>query len=287
MTTTAPRAASSTASSSEKAPTNAALVDVHGNPLAIPRPETFASIADERAHRKAKLAAAFRMFSKAGLDEGVAGHITVRDPEEPDTFWVNPFGMHFSLIRSSDLIRVNEDGRVVEGGAAVNGAAVAIHCAVHAARPDALAAAHAHGPAGKTFSSLDMDLEPLTQDACAFYQDIGLLADYHGLVLDDEEGRRVAAALGTHKAVILRNHGMLTVGTSVDAAAWWFLTLERSAECQLQAYAAAAGRGTKPIVIDHDVAVQTREAIGYEFAGWFQFQPIWQRISRDQPDIFD
>lgn len=271
----------------EKAPANAATVDVHGNPLSIPRPETFASVAEERAHRKAKLAAAFRMFSKAGLDEGVAGHITVRDPEEPDTFWVNPFGMHFSMIRSSDLVRVNEDGRVVEGGAAVNGAAVAIHCAVHAARPDVMAAAHAHGPAGKTFSSLDMDLEPLTQDACAFYQDIGLLADYNGLVLDEEEGRRVAAALGTRKAVILRNHGMLTVGTSVDAAAWWFLTLERSAECQLQAYAAAAGRGTRPILIEHDVAAQTREAIGYEFAGWFQFQPIWQRISRDQPDIFD
>ena len=271
----------------EKSVANAAMIDVNGNPLACARPQAFDTVEEERAHRKAKLAAAFRMFSKAGLDEGVAGHITVRDPAEPDTFWVNPFGMHFSMIRSSDLVRVNEDGQVVEGGRAVNGAAVAIHCAVHAARPDVLAAAHAHGPAGKTFSSLDMTLEPLTQDACAFYNDIGLLDEFTGVVLDPAEGRAVARALGMHKAVILRNHGMLTVGTSVDSTAWWFLTLERSAQCQLTAYAAAAGLGSKPRLIEPEVAELTKSQIGYEFVGWFQFQPIWERISRDQPDIFD
>lgn len=270
----------------EQVPTNAATTDVHGNPLAVARPQPFASVEEERAHRKAKLAAAFRMFSKAGLDEGVAGHITVRDPEEPDTFWVNPFGMHFSMIRSSDLVRVNEDGRVVEGGRVVNGAAVAIHCAVHAARPDVLAAAHAHGPAGKTLSSLEMSIDMLTQDSCAFYNDIGVYDDFTGVVLDSEEGRRIAAALGTRKAVILRNHGMLTVGTSVDAAAWWFLTLERTAQCQLDAYAAAAGLGKPPRQISAEAAEQVYGVVGYEFAGWFQFQPIWERISRDQPDIF-
>src|SRR5882757_3370438 len=134
----------------EKSVANAAMIDVNGNPLACARPQAFDTVEEERAHRKAKLAAAFRMFSKAGLDEGVAGHITVRDPEYPDTFWVNPYGRHFSMIRSSDLIRVDEDGEVVEGDWAGNRAAVAIHCAVHAARPDGLAAAHAHGPYGKT-----------------------------------------------------------------------------------------------------------------------------------------
>jgi ribulose-5-phosphate 4-epimerase/fuculose-1-phosphate aldolase len=271
----------------EKPVANAALTDVNGTPLAMATPPTFQSVEEERAHRKAKLAAAFRMFSKAGLDEGVAGHITVRDPAEPDTYWVNPFGMHFSMIKSSDLVRVNHEGQVVEGKRAVNGAAVAIHCAVHAHRPDVLAAAHAHGPAGKTFSSLEMTLEPLTQDACAFYNDIGLMDEYTGVVVDPEEGRKVAQALGMNKAVILRNHGMLTVGTSVDSAAWWFLTLERSAQCQMTAYAAAAGLGAKPRLIEPEVAEMTRGQIGYEFAGWFQFQPIWERISRDHPEIFD
>jgi ribulose-5-phosphate 4-epimerase/fuculose-1-phosphate aldolase len=268
-------------------PTNAATTDVNGNPLSAAQPQTFATTAEERAHRKAKLAAAFRMFSKAGLDEGVAGHITVRDPDEPDTFWVNPFGMHFSMIRSSDLVRVNEEGRVVEGTRVVNGAAVAIHCEVHKARPDVLAAAHAHGPAGKTLSSLEMSVEMLTQDACAFYEDFAVYDDFTGVVLDREEGRRIGQALGPNKAVMLRNHGMLTVGTSVDSAAWWFLTLERTAQCQLDAYAAAAGLGRLPRQIDPAAAKQAYDVVGSEFAGWFQFQPIWERISRDQPDIFD
>ena len=257
-----------------------------GQDLYMPLPQTFATVEEERAHRKAKLAAAFRMFSKAGLDEGVAGHITVRDPEFPDSYWVNPFGMHFSMIKSSDLVRVNHDGQVVEGTRAVNGAAVAIHCAVHKARPDVLAAAHAHGPYGKTFSSLDMTVEPITQDACAFYEDTGTYADYRGVVLDQEEGERIGRALGQNKAVILRNHGMLTVGETIDSAAWWFLTLERTAQAQLMAYSAAAGLGTKPIQIDPVEAKATHGQVGLEFAGWFQFQPIWERISKDNPEIF-
>ena len=127
-----------------------------GGGLQMPMPQEFATVEDERLHRKVTLAAAFRMFSKAGLDEGVAGHVTARDPEFTDSYWVNPFGMHFSLIKQSDLVRVNHAGEVVEGNRAVNGAAVAIHCGVHAARPDVIAAAHAHGPYGKTLSSLPM-----------------------------------------------------------------------------------------------------------------------------------
>ena len=262
--------------------TEAVEAAVTGRTLTMPLPESFETVEQERMHRKVRLAAAFRMFSKAGLDEGVAGHITARDPEHTDSYWVNPFGMHFSLIKQSDLVRVDHEGNVVEGDSAVNGAAVAIHCAVHAARPDVVAAAHAHGPYGKTLSCLEMTVEPLTQDACAFYQDVGVYDDYTGVVLDSEEGKKIGHALGGHKAVILRNHGMLTVGETVESAAWWFLTLERTAQSQLMAYAA----GT-PRQIRHDEATQTRGQVGFELAGWFQFQPIWQRISKDNPDIYD
>jgi ribulose-5-phosphate 4-epimerase/fuculose-1-phosphate aldolase len=253
-----------------------------GQALRMPLPPVFDTVEAERLHRKVRLAAAFRMFSKAGLDEGVAGHITVRDPEHTDSYWVNPFGMHFSLIKQSDLVRVDESGQVVEGDRAVNGAAVAIHCAVHAARPDVIAAAHAHGTYGRALSALDMTIEPMTQDACAFYQDIGKYDAYTGVVLDTEEGRRIGEALGPRKAVILANHGMLTVGESVDSAAWWFLTLERTAKSQLAAYAAGS-----PRLIDHESAVHTRGQVGFEFAGWFQFQPIFDRILCDNPDIVD
>ena len=282
MTTTRDQAVQHADELVTEAVTQSPVVAGGARQLHLPLPPTFETVEQERAHRKAKLAGAFRMFSKAGLDEGVAGHVTVRDPEHPDTFWVNPFGMHFSMVKSSDLVRVDEAGDVIEGDRAVNGAAVAIHCAVHAARPDIMAAAHAHGPYGKTLSSLEMTVEPLTQDACAFYEDIGIHDNYTGVVLDPEEGKRIGASLGDHKAVILRNHGMLTVGESVDSAAWWFLTLERTAQSQLMAHAAGTPRR-----IGHEAAEQTRGQVGFELAGWFQFQPVWDRISRDNPDIWD
>ena len=110
---------------------------------------------------------------------------------------------------------------------------------MHAARPDVIAAAHSHSMYGKAWSSLGRLLDPITQDACAFYEDHALFDDYTGVVLDLEEGKRIAHALGDNKAVILRNHGLLTVGHSVDEAVWWFITMERS--CQAQLLAEAAG----------------------------------------------
>src|SRR6266481_3279062 len=169
----------------------------------VPRPPVFATPAEERRHRKERLAAAFRLFSRFGFDEGVAGHITARDPEQHDHFWVNPFGMHFGQIRVSDLILVDHAGTVVEGRAEVNLASFAIHSRIHAARPDVVAAAHAHSLYGKSWSTLGRLLDPLTQDACAFYDDHSLFADYTGVVLDPEEGKRIAHALGDNKAVIL------------------------------------------------------------------------------------
>jgi ribulose-5-phosphate 4-epimerase/fuculose-1-phosphate aldolase len=250
--------------------------------LTLPTPPSFDSVEDERLYRKQRLAAAFRMFSKCGFDEGVAGHITARDPEHTDHFWVNPFGMHFGQIRVSDLILVNDQGEVVEGGRPVNAAAFAIHSQVHKARPDVIAAAHAHSLYGKSWSSLGRLLDPITQDACAFYGDHALFDDYTGVVLDLEEGRRISATLGQRKAVILRNHGLLTVGQSVDEAAWWFLTMERS--CQAQLLAEAAGT---PRLIDEAAAELTASQVGSRIAGWFSFQPIWDRITREQPDLFE
>ena len=119
---------------------------------------------DERRHRKQRLAAAFRLFGHFGFDEGVAGHITARDPELLDHFWVNPLGMNFKQIRVKDLILVNDRGEVVDGNWPVNAAAFAIHSQIHAARPDVVAAAHAHSVYGKAWSSLRRPLDPLTQD---------------------------------------------------------------------------------------------------------------------------
>jgi ribulose-5-phosphate 4-epimerase/fuculose-1-phosphate aldolase len=252
------------------------------DPLRIPTPPKFASVTQERQHRKERLAASFRLFAKFGFDEGVAGHITARDPELTDHFWVNPFGKHFGRMRVSDLVLVNEEGDIVEGNAGVNRAAFAIHSQVHAARPDVVAAAHAHSMYGKSWSTLGRLLDPITQDACAFYEDHSLFDDYTGVVFDPEEGARLAKALGQNKALILRNHGLLTVGNNVDEAVWWFITMERC--CQSQLLAEAAG---SPISIDPEHARLTRHQVGSKNAGWFQFQPMWDMITQEHPDLFE
>lgn len=242
----------------------------------------FDTAAEERGHRKRCLAAAFRIFAEFGFSEGVAGHITARDPEHPELFWVNPFGMHFGLIRASDLILVDGRGNLIEGGGPVNTAAFTIHAAVHEARPDVVAAAHAHSVYGKAWSSLGRPLDPITQDACRFYGDHALFDEYTGVVLEPEDGKRLAHALGNHKALILRNHGLLTVGGSVEEAAWWFVTMERS--CQAQLMAESAGT---PMRIDPDLAEKTQREVGNRLAGWFAFQPMYERMVRAQPDLLD
>ncbi|OHT87944.1 class II aldolase/adducin family protein [Mycobacteroides saopaulense] len=242
-------------------------------------PAPTATVGEERERRLRELAAAFRIFGAFGFSEGVAGHITVRDPEFPDTFWVNPFGMNFRHITVSDLIQVDHDGNVITGTRPVNRAAFCIHSEVHKARPDVIAAAHAHSIHGKAFSSLGQPLLPITQDACAFYEDHAVYTDYRGVVSDLEEGRAIGSALGPAKAVILQNHGLLTVGHSVAEAAWWFITMERS--CQAQLLAMAAG---EPRTIDHETAVSVYNQIGTPVAGWFQFQPLWDDVIRTAPE---
>ncbi|OEJ25459.1 aldolase [Streptomyces agglomeratus] len=244
-------------------------------------PPTHATAAEERQYRKERLAAALRLFGQYGYEEGVSGHITARDPQYADCFWVNPFGLSFADMTVSDLILVNGEGQVVEGRSHVNQAAFLVHAQVHRARPDVVAVAHTHSVHGRALSALGELLDPITQEACAFYEDHALYDAYTGVSVDEEEGRWIAGALGPHKAVILRNHGLLTVGDSVDAAAWWFIAMERC--CQVQLAAKAAGR---PVPIDHKDAVATRDQLGGDLVAWINHQPLWRRISRAEPELF-
>lgn len=250
--------------------------------LRFAMPPRHDSIEDERRHRKERLAGALRLFGRYGFEDGVSGHITARDPEYSDCFWVNPFGVPFAHIAVSDLVLANSEGQVVEGGHHVNQAAFTVHSQVHAARPDVVAVAHCHSVHGRALSALGELLEPITQESCAFYEDHALYDSYSGVSVDAEEGRRIARVLGSGKALVLRNHGLLTVGDSVDAAAWWFLSLERS--CQVQLLAEAAGR---PVRIDHRQAVATREQLGGDLVAWINYQPLWQEVARREPDLFD
>ena len=235
----------------------------------------------ERLWRKQRLALAFRVFGRFGFDEGVAGHITARDPGHPDEFWVNPFGMSFKQITVDDLIRVNHQGEVVEGNWPVNQAAFAIHSAIHEARPDVVSAAHSHSKFGRAYATLGRTLEPLTQDSTIFYDDHVLLDDYSGVVNDPEEGKRIAHALGERKAAILRNHGLLTVGQSVEETIFWYVTMERT--CEVELLARAAG---DPQPMSDEVARATHELVGGHVAGWFCGQPLFDWIAQVEPGAF-
>lgn len=246
-------------------------------------PPVFDTIEEERLHRKQRLAGALRIFGRFGFSEGVAGHITARDPERLDHFWVNPLGMSFRHIKVSDLLLVGPTGEVVEGDRPVNRAAFVIHAAVHEARPDVVSAAHAHSVYGKAWSALGRPLDPITQDACMFYEDHVVVTDGGGrVVFDADGGEALARGLGPHKAAIHRNHGHFTVGETVDEAAWWFITMERN--CQAQLLAESVGT---PHLIDPDDARYTREQTGNAYVGWLSFQPLWDEIVRTDPDLFE
>jgi len=246
-------------------------------------PPKYSSVEEERIDRKNRLTATFRLFGKFGFDEGVAGHVTVRDPELSDHFWVNPFGVSFKQMKVSDLILVNHNGDIVEGKhTLLNQAAFAIHSRIHKNLPHVTAAAHTHSVYGKTWSSLGRLLDPITQDSCAFYDDHVLFDDFSGVVLDVSEGDRISKALDKNKAAILQNHGLLTVGNTVDEAAWWYITMERT--CQAQLLAEAAG---KPKMIRPEIATLTNKQVGSPLAGWFSFKPLFDVMSEEQPSLFD
>ncbi|KAI9667787.1 MAG: hypothetical protein M1821_000606 [Bathelium mastoideum] len=243
-----------------------------GKKLKIREYPKFDSLEEERLYRKQHLAAAFRVFADRGFDEGVAGHISVRDPVLIDHFWLNPLSQHFSQISVSDLILVNEDGEVVIGDEPINAAAFAIHSEIHKARPDVHAACHAHSVYGKAFSVFGRELDMMTQDSLRFYKSHAVYTQFGGVVLDREEGKRIAKALGNGKAAILQNHGLLTVGQSVDEAAFWFISLDKTCHAQLLADAASAGSGHKKIMIDDEEAAFSYSQVGTPEKGWLAFQ---------------
>ncbi|OAP63901.1 hypothetical protein AYL99_03128 [Fonsecaea erecta] len=250
----------------------------------LPSPPRFNDKYDERAYLKGRLALAFRLFGKFGFDEGVAGHITLRDPVMPDHFWVNPFGLAFSEMKSSDLILVNPHGKVIEGGAnrLLNQAAYMIHHAVHTARPDVNCAAHAHSIYGRTFCAFGRELDIITQDSCMFYNDHSVYRQFKGIVLAEEEGQHIARAIGPRKACLLQNHGLLTCGQTVEAAIFWFVSLDKCCRTQLLADAAAnSGRGSSTVKIDDEDAAFTYKSVGTPRAGWFAAQPMFDIMAKE------
>ncbi|MFJ8311108.1 MULTISPECIES: class II aldolase/adducin family protein [unclassified Streptomyces] len=240
------------------------------------------SMEAEREHRKRQLAVTLRLFGRYGFDEGIAGHVTARDPECPDRFWVNPYAVHFSRMRVSDLLLIDEEGHILEGERRTNKAAFWIHSSIHRARPDVVAVAHAHTIHGRAFASLDKHLAPIVQESCAFHDDHVLFDEYKGLVLESTESERIAARLGHRRAAILRHHGLLTVGGSVAEAAWWFIAMDRA--CQMQLLADAAGSPRH--MSDEEARLAHRQFSNANMAR-HNFQILSDLVCEQEADVLD
>ncbi len=218
-----------------------------------------------RLFRKRRLALGYRVFAALGWGNTGDGHITARDPEKTDHFWLLGHGVPFRAATVDEMVLVGPSGEVVEGntGWGYTPAAYAIHAPIHEARPDMVSAAHTHTAYGTPFAALNQPFRPICQEACLFFERHGVFAGSEVSVDSTQIGKRIAVALSDHRAVILRSHGLLTVGASVDEAVGWFVMAERTAEAHIKA------RDAQPI--PDEAARHARDDMGPD-DGWRRFQ---------------
>ena len=202
------------------------------------------------------LAACYRLFARFGWDDGIFTHNSVRVPGKEDHFLLNPYGLMFHEITASNLVKVDTEGNIVDGGilgadAHIIAPAFPIHSAVHMARPDVACVSHTHTIAGMAVSAQEDGLLPLTQKSMRFYDRLAY-HDYEGIANDLDERERLVADLGDKRAMVLRNHGLLTAGRSVAEAYSLMAYLQHSCESQIAAQAGGGRlRVPSPEVCEH------------------------------------
>jgi ribulose-5-phosphate 4-epimerase/fuculose-1-phosphate aldolase len=238
----------------------------------------------ERAAR-VELAAAFRMAVRLGLHEGVCNHFSVALTEDGSEFLVNPHGRHFGELRARDLLRVHVDGRVLAGDGEAEASAFYIHGRMHLARPDARCILHTHMPYATALTSVvGGRIEPINQNALRFHRQIAYHDDYGGLALDQDEGDRLAAALGDRRILFMANHGITVAGPGVARAFDDLYYLERT--CQNQVLAMSTGLPLKP-VRPEEAERTFAELQGYAQQADLHFAALKRLLDREEPDYAD
>jgi len=216
------------------------------------------TIEETRARRKRDCAIGYRILAAQRWGDLGDGHISARDPEHKDCFWMLKYGVSYHAAKVSDLVLVDPKGQVVEGEGKVNIAGYYIHYPILRSRPDAISAVHVHTGWGTPFSAEARLFDTITQESCVFFEDHALFDDEEVQVQSVEAGQRIADSLGNNRAIILRNHGLLTACDSVAEAVGSFVTMERVAESHMKV------RKPKPISADAArFAKQDLTAYGY------------------------
>lgn len=194
----------------------------------------------EERQTRIDLAACYRLCAFEAWDDLIYTHISATVPNEPDHYLINPFGYQFDEITASNLVKVNTQGEIVDSASPfrVNPTGFAIHGAVHRARPDANCVMHLHNTAGIAVSAHTKGLLPLSQHAMRFMGHIGY-HEYEGVALSEAEGQRLTDSLGQRPAMLLRNHGTLTVGRTIGEAYVVMATLIKACEIQIAALSSA------------------------------------------------
>lgn len=218
------------------------------------KPDLVGITVEEQAIR-VDLAAAYRLCALQGWDDLIYTHISARVPGPEHHFLVNPLGLGFDEITASSLVKIDLDGNIIgQSKYRPNAAGFVIHGGIHQQREDAISVMHLHTEHGMALSMLEEGLLPLTQHAMRFYGRIGY-HDYEGIALSNDERKRLIKALGSHNALVLRNHGTLTVGKSVGAAFVEMFYLEKAAKAQLLATASS-----RPLTFpDHEICALTAQ----------------------------
>ncbi|MDA8108046.1 MAG: aldolase [Betaproteobacteria bacterium] len=231
---------------------------------------------------RADLAAAFRLAVRMGLHEGVCNHFTLRLPGSDERFLLNRFGLHWSELSASNLLVLDAQGRLLEGEGEFEKTAFHIHSRIHLACAQARCVLHTHMPYATALALLEGGrLEMAGQNALRFYGDVAYYDEYHGLVLDPEEGDRIARALGEKRCLFLASHGVIVVGPSVAEAFDLLYYLERA--CQAQVLAMSTGKALRKVA--EQVARDTQQLLledNPKYAG-AHFAALKRILDREEP----
>jgi len=241
---------------------------------------------ETESQQRVALAACYRLVDLYDMSDGIGTHISARIPGRPEAFLINPYGWFFDEITASSLVAVDANGQALGSGndQPVNPAGFNLHSCVHEARPEAMCVLHTHSVAGMAVASLAEGLLPLNQHAMQFFDRIGY-HEYEGLVTHPEEQQRIVADLGDANALVLRNHGLLTVGSSVAEAFYLMWRLEKACRSQIQALSA----GRELVLPDEEVARRTSEVYAGSSAmlGEFAWEGFLRRLDRHNPGYQD